>query len=70
MQAQERALNDRKESLMKKDVAEWEYSGSIEELVGRSHKLYADKQLAFPFMLTVENQKLQDSKERVNYFTN
>lgn len=58
LQNQEKSLNDRKDTLMKKDVAEWGYSGEIDELVGRSHKLYADKQLAFPFMLTTETQKL------------
>lgn len=70
MQSQEKALLDRKESLMKKDVAEWGYSGSVDELVGRSHKLYADKQFAFPFMLTADTQKLQETKERVNFVTN
>ena len=40
------------------------------ELIGRKHDLKASKQLAFPFIMTKETQKLQEHKERINYFTN
>lgn len=70
--SQEKNLLDRKENLFKnkKDCAEWGYQGSVEELVGRSHKLYSDRSMAFPFMFTEETIKLQESKERINFFTN
>jgi len=35
-------------------MADWGYSGSVEEIVGRSHEIYKDKTIAFPFMLTAE----------------
>jgi len=63
-------LNQRKEALMKKDLTTWEYSGPMIELIGRKHDLLADRNLAFPFMLSKETKKLHETKERINFFTN
>ena len=67
---QEKALNEKKDALFKKDVKEWKYDGSMLELVGRRHDLKNDKRLAFPFILSKETSKLHEGRERVNYFTN
>ena len=67
---QEQELNYKKDALFKKDIKEWLYDGSMIELIGRKHDLKADKKLAFPFMMTRETAKLQEARERVNYFTN
>lgn len=40
------------------------------ELIGRKHDLKHDKRLAFPFIMTRDTAKLNETKERVNYFTN
>ena len=56
--------------LWKKDIKEWQYEGSMMELIGRKHDLKASKQLAFPFILSKESQVLQEHRERVNFFTN
>jgi hypothetical protein len=65
------ALTSKKEALFKKgDMAQWEYEGPLKELIGRSHQLLRDKKLAFPFMCTKETKKVQEAKERVNFFTN
>jgi hypothetical protein len=55
---------------MKKDLTTWEYSGPMIELIGRQHDLLADRNLAFPFMLSKETKKLHETKERINFFTN
>lgn len=51
---------DKKEYLFKnkRDCGEWGYDGHVEELVGRSHLLYSDRNMAFPFMFTNETKKL------------
>lgn len=67
---QEKQLNDKKSSLFKKDIKEWQFNGSMIELIGREKDLKMDKQLAFPFMLSAETKKLHENKERINYFTN
>jgi hypothetical protein len=36
---QEKALNEKKEALFKKDISLWEYDGSMIELIGRKHDL-------------------------------
>ena len=65
------ALTSKKEALFKKgDMAQWEYEGPLKELIGRSHQLLRDKNLAFPFMCSEETKKVQEAKERVNFFTN
>jgi len=67
----ETALNSKKDRLFSKgDMACWEYEGPLNELIGRSHQLLRDKNLAYPFMCTKETKKVQEAKERVNFFTN
>lgn len=66
----EKALMEKKESVFKKDISQWQYTGSMMELVGRKHDLKQNKSLAFPFIMSKETQKLHEQKERVNYFTN
>jgi hypothetical protein len=56
--------------LFKKDPREWQSEIQIKELVGRSHQLLHDKILAFPYICTTETKKLQENKERLNFFTN
>ena len=51
-------------------MATWEYDGPLQELVGRSHQLLRDKKLAYPFICTAETKKLQEQRERVNFYTN
>lgn len=70
--SQDKNLTDRKEYLFKnkRDCAEWGSEVPVEELVGRSHLLYSDRKMAFPFMFTEETKKIQESKERCHFFTN
>ena len=67
----ETALNSKKDRLFSKgDMACWEYEGPLNELIGRSHQLLRDKNLAYPFMCTKETKKVQEAKERVNEVDN
>ena len=63
-------MNEKKNTLFKKDISQWGWTGSMIELVGRRHDLVKDKELAFPFMLTEQTKKLHEHKERINFFTN
>jgi len=71
--SQESSLNSKKNNIFNKGEAgipSWDSSTPVKELVGRSHQLLKDKHLAYPFMFTNETKKVQESKERVNFFTN
>lgn len=39
----EKKLNEQKAVLWKKDIKEWQYEGSMMELIGRKHDLKASK---------------------------
>ena len=55
-------LIEKKEALFKsKDIMKWSYSGDVIELIGRKHDLITNKTLAFPFILSDETKKLQES---------
>ena len=51
-------------------IPQWDSSTPVAELVGRSHQLLKHKDMAMPVMFTNETKKVQEAKERVNFFTN
>lgn len=62
-------LMKKKQELYKKDITQWQFKGSLDELISRSNTL-KNKEEAYKYMLTEDTQKVHEISEELNFYTN